>query len=60
VLEFVADSTSGLVAAPAPEGIAACIQRLANESEARRLGAGNRERVAGITWDAAVARLTQS
>jgi glycosyltransferase involved in cell wall biosynthesis len=59
VLEFVTDGESGLVAAPTPESIAACLQALANEAEARRLGAGNHGRVMGITWDTAVARLTQ-
>lgn len=59
VLEFVTDGIGGLVTTPTPEGIAASMQQLTDEPEARRLGAGNHERVAGITWDAAVARLTQ-
>ena len=58
VLEFVQDGVSGMVAEPTPEAIAARLDVLADEPEARRLGEGNRDLVAGITWDAAVARLT--
>lgn len=59
VLEFVTNDINGLVAAPTPEDIAARIQVLADETAARRLGDGNSELVAQITWDAAIDRLTR-
>lgn len=58
VLEFVADGVSGLVAAPQPEAVAAGLSALAGEAYARRLGADNPQRVAGITWDHAIHKLT--
>ena len=57
VLEFVEDGVSGLVAAPTPEAIGECLAALADETLARRLGVGNAEKVAGITWDKAIAKL---
>lgn len=57
VLEFVEDSVSGLVAAPTPTAIGERLTALGDETLARRLGAGNEDKVAEITWDAAVRAL---
>jgi glycosyltransferase involved in cell wall biosynthesis len=57
-LEFVADGTNGLVAEPAPQSIAAAINRLAaDERLATRLGDAGYERARAITWDGVVERL---
>jgi glycosyltransferase involved in cell wall biosynthesis len=58
VLEFVEHGRSGLVARPEPEDLARCLAALTDEVTARRLGSDNRRRVAGITWDRVVSRLT--
>ncbi len=61
VLEFVADGDCGLVAAPEPEAIAACLDRLWRSPDLpARLGAPGPARVAGITWDRVVASLMLS
>ena len=57
-LEFVVDGVNGLVAAAAPEAIAAAIARLAaDRALARRLGDAGFERAKMITWDGVVDRL---
>ncbi len=58
VLEFVEHGTSGLIASPTPEEIATRLATLADETLAHRLGSGNPARVAGITWDHAIRKLT--
>jgi glycosyltransferase involved in cell wall biosynthesis len=58
VLEFVEDGVNGFVAAPDPQALAARLGALAADAElAARLGAAGPQRVAAITWDAAVAAL---
>ena len=61
-LEFVEDGVSGLVAAPEPEPLADAIRRLWALPEARlaELGAEGARRVASITWDSVVDRLTEA
>ena len=60
-LEFVDDGTTGIVAEPAPEPLAAAIARLAaDRSLARRLGDAGFERASEITWDGVVERLVGS
>ena len=60
-LEFVTDGETGVVAAPAPEALAAAIDELWGqpESRLRALGAAGQERVAGITWDGVIDRFTE-
>jgi glycosyltransferase involved in cell wall biosynthesis len=60
-LEFVEDGVSGFVAAPEPEALADAIDRLFALPEAKLAGLGEegRRRVAPITWDAVVDRLTE-
>src|SRR5207342_2737465 len=60
-LEFVEHGASGFVAAPEPEALADGIDRLFELPEARlgELGEEGRRRVASITWDAVVDRLTE-
>jgi glycosyltransferase involved in cell wall biosynthesis len=60
-LEFVEDGVSGLVAAPAPVSLADAIDRLfaLPEAKLRGLGEEGRRRVASISWDAVVDRLTE-
>jgi glycosyltransferase involved in cell wall biosynthesis len=60
-LEFVEDGVSGLVAAPEPEALADAIDRLFELPEARlaELGEEGRRRVAFITWDGVIDRLTE-
>jgi glycosyltransferase involved in cell wall biosynthesis len=60
-LEFVEDGVSGLVASPEPESLAAAIDRLYGlpEPRLRELGEEGSRRVAGISWDAVVDRLTE-
>ncbi len=57
VLEWVRDGESGFVTAPQPEALAAAIDRLADESLARRLGVDNPARVADIRWERVVETL---
>jgi glycosyltransferase involved in cell wall biosynthesis len=61
-LEFVEDGASGLVAAPTPEALAEGIDRLASLPEARlrEMGEEGRSRVAHLSWDAVVDRLTET
>jgi glycosyltransferase involved in cell wall biosynthesis len=57
-LEFVADGTNGLVAAPTPDSIATAINRLGADAKlAARLGDAGHERARTITWDGVVERL---
>lgn len=60
-LEFVEDGASGLVAAPEPAALADAIDRLweAGEPRLRELGENAARRVASISWDAVVDRLTE-
>lgn len=54
-LEFVVDGVNGHVCEPAPEALAAAVNRLAsNRSRLADLGADGFERVRGITWDAVI------
>jgi glycosyltransferase involved in cell wall biosynthesis len=58
VLEFVEDDVTGLVAAPEPERLGACIDRLAeSEPLCRRLGDAGFEKVRRISWDSVIGRL---
>jgi len=61
-LEFVTHEQSGLVSRPDPEAVAEAIDRMASLPEARlrEMGEEGRRRVAGITWDHVVDRLTES
>lgn len=60
-LELVRDGVDGLVVEPAPRAVAAALDRLAADPDlARRLGEAGRRTVAGIDWDAVVARLTET
>jgi glycosyltransferase involved in cell wall biosynthesis len=61
-LEFVEDGVSGLVAAPEAEPLADAIDRLWALPEARlaEMGSEAARRVASITWDAVVDRLTEA
>lgn len=60
-LELVRDGVDGLVVDPAPRAAAAALDRLAADPAlARRLGEAGRRTVAGIDWDAVVARLTET
>ena len=61
-LEFVTAGENGVVASPDPDALAAAIDELWQWPEARlrAMGAAGRERVAGITWDAVIERLTGS
>lgn len=60
-LEFVSAGDTGLVADPEPAAIAAAIDRLWEMPEARLrdMGEAGRARVAGITWDNVIDRLTE-
>jgi glycosyltransferase involved in cell wall biosynthesis len=61
-LEFVTDGVSGVVAPPEPEALADAVDRLwgAPEAELRAMGEEGRSRVADITWDRVVDRLTET
>jgi len=61
-LEFVTDGENGLVAAPAPEAVAGAIDRLWGLPEARlrEMGESGLARVADISWDHVIDRLTES
>jgi glycosyltransferase involved in cell wall biosynthesis len=59
-LEFVTDGTTGLVAAPEPEAVAAALDRLwENRSEAAAMGAAGRQRYSDlkISWENVVRSL---
>jgi glycosyltransferase involved in cell wall biosynthesis len=59
-LEFVRDGETGLVADPAPEAIAAALDRLLADPElARRLGEAGHAAVRHIHWDEVISRLTE-
>jgi glycosyltransferase involved in cell wall biosynthesis len=60
-LEFVEDGASGFVAAPEPAALADAIDRLWSlpEPRLREMGEQGLRRVASITWDAVVDRLTE-
>ena len=61
-LEFVADGETGVVSAPDPEAIADAVDRLWALPEARlaEMGEAGHARVADITWDHVIDRLTES
>jgi glycosyltransferase involved in cell wall biosynthesis len=61
-LEFVEDGVSGFVAAPEPEALAEGIDRLTALPEARlrEMGEEGRVRVAHLSWDTVVDRLTET
>jgi glycosyltransferase involved in cell wall biosynthesis len=62
VSEFVVDGKNGLIAAPEPEAIAACFDRLyRSRSLAAGLGRAAEERVSelGIEWDSTIERLLE-
>jgi glycosyltransferase involved in cell wall biosynthesis len=61
-LEFVSDGENGIVTEPTPEALADAIDRLWSLSAARlrELGGAGHQRVAGITWDHVIDRLTES
>ena len=61
-LEFVTDDENGIVTAADPEAIALGIDRLfaLPEARLREMGEAGRGRVAGITWDNVIDRLTES
>jgi glycosyltransferase involved in cell wall biosynthesis len=60
-LEFVDDGVAGLVRAPEPGALADAIDAVFGTAVARlrEMGDAGRERVAGITWDAVLDRLTE-
>jgi glycosyltransferase involved in cell wall biosynthesis len=60
-LEFVTDGENGLVADPAPEAVAAAIDRLWELPAARlaEMGEAGRRRVEDINWDHVIDRLTE-
>jgi glycosyltransferase involved in cell wall biosynthesis len=61
-LEFVEEGASGFVARPEPEALAGAIDRLfaLPEGRLRDMGEDALRRVAGISWDAVVDRLTET
>jgi len=60
VLEWVEDGVTGIVTDPTPEALGAAMSRLAADPAwAEKLGAAGRERVAGLSWDPVVERLTR-
>jgi glycosyltransferase involved in cell wall biosynthesis len=61
-LEFVTDGEDGLVAAPEPEAIAAAIDRMWEmpASRLQAMGEAGRRRVADISWDHVIDRLTEA
>jgi glycosyltransferase involved in cell wall biosynthesis len=57
-LEFVVDGVNGMVCAPAPEALAAAVNRLAaNRSGAARLGDAGYDCARAITWEGVVEAL---
>jgi glycosyltransferase involved in cell wall biosynthesis len=57
-LEFVNDGVNGIVVEPAPEAIAAAMNRLAaDRSKAARLGDAGYERARLVTWDGVIDQL---
>ena len=61
-LEFVTDGVSGFVSDPDPGALADAIDRLwaAPEASLRTMGEEGHTRVAEITWDRVVDRLTET
>ena len=61
-LEFVTAGETGVVAPPDPDALAAAIDDLWQwpESRLRAMGEAGRQRVAGITWDGVIDRLTSA
>jgi glycosyltransferase involved in cell wall biosynthesis len=61
-LEFVTEGETGLVCVPTPEAVAAGIDRLwaTPVSRLREMGEAGRARVAGISWDHVIDRLTET
>jgi glycosyltransferase involved in cell wall biosynthesis len=61
-LEFVTHGETGLVAEPTPEALAAAIDELfaLPGPRLREMGEAGHARVAGITWDHVIDRLTES
>jgi glycosyltransferase involved in cell wall biosynthesis len=61
-LEFVTDGENGLTAAPTPEALAGAIDRLweLKEEHLREMGEAGLARVADISWDHVIDRLTES
>jgi glycosyltransferase involved in cell wall biosynthesis len=61
-LEFVTHEESGYVADPTPDSLAAGIDRLweASDASLRAMGEAGHARVADITWDHVIDRLTES
>jgi glycosyltransferase involved in cell wall biosynthesis len=60
-LEFIEDLTNGIVTDPAPEALAAAINRLAGDRPlAARLGDAGFERARLITWEGVIERLVQN
>ena len=57
-LEFVRDGENGIITEPAPEAIAAAVNRLnAHRGAAARLGDAGFERARLVTWDGVIERL---
>jgi glycosyltransferase involved in cell wall biosynthesis len=56
------DAESGLITSPEPEAVAEGIDRLWElpERRLREMGEAGRARVAGITWDHVLDRLTET
>jgi glycosyltransferase involved in cell wall biosynthesis len=61
-LEFVEEGVTGAVAAPEPQALADAIDRLFSwpESRLREMGEAARGRVAHLSWDTVVDRLTET
>jgi glycosyltransferase involved in cell wall biosynthesis len=61
-LEFVTAGETGVVAPPDPDALAAAIDDLWQwpERRLREMGAAGRARVAGISWDGVIDRLTRT
>jgi glycosyltransferase involved in cell wall biosynthesis len=61
-LEFVEDGVNGCVSAPDPEALASAVDRIFSltDTRLRDMGEEGRGRVAHITWDRVVDRLTES
>ena len=61
-LEFVTDAQTGVVAEPTPEALADAIDRFwaLSEPTLTEMGNAGRSRVAGISWDHVIDRLTES
>jgi len=61
-LEFVTNGETGVVAEPSPEALADAIDRFyaLSEETLADLGNAGRSRVAGISWDHVIDRLTES